>query len=76
MDYLVNLAHLWVQHPQLPRDVVEANEGVQDMSAEVAWNVTYSVASLFRVSDRPSLEVAHDPGRLTSCSDGIYHKRS
>jgi hypothetical protein len=46
------------------------------MSAEVAWNVTYSVASLFRVSDRPSLEVAHDPGRLTSCSDGIYHKRS
>jgi len=66
VDDLVNLAHLWVQHVQLPRDVVEANEGVEDMSTEVAWNVTYSVASLFSVSDRPTLEVAHDPGRLTS----------
>jgi len=76
MNGLVHLAHLWVQYHQLPCDVVEANERVQDMSTEVAWNVTYSVASLFRVSDRPTLEVAHDPGRLTSWSVGIYRKIS
>ena len=76
MDDLAHLAHLWIQHQQLPCDVVEANEGVQDMSTEVAWNVTYSVASFFRVSDRPALEVAHDPGRLTSWSVDIYRIRS
>jgi hypothetical protein len=46
------------------------------MSTEVAWNVTYSVASLFRVSDRPALEVAHDPGRFASWSVGIHRIRS
>jgi hypothetical protein len=45
------------------------------MSTEVAWDVTYSVASVFRVSNRPALEVTHDPGRLTACSGGIRRIR-
>jgi uncharacterized protein (UPF0147 family) len=58
------LSDLWIQDQQLPRNVVDANEGVRNVCAEVPRNVTDSVASLCPVLDGPALEVAHHSARL------------
>lgn len=56
--------YLRVQDEHLPGDVADADEGVDQVGAELGGDVIYGVSPMALPVDRPVAEVANIPGLL------------